>query len=171
MSDEHWSRVERIYHAALEHTPEQRAGFIAETCSSDSGLRREVESLLAYHGRGDALLETKGVQRVIGAMIPTGVEPGASLGPYQILALAGKGGMGEVYKARDVRLNRVVAIKVLLYQFGIGLERRSRIERESKAISSLNHPRICALFDIGEQNGLEYLVMEYLEGETLAERL
>ncbi|MGI8958624.1 MAG: protein kinase domain-containing protein, partial [Bryobacteraceae bacterium] len=163
--------VETIYHAALEHTPEQRAGFIAQACSSDSGLRREVESLLAYHGRGDALLEAKGVQRVIGAMIAINIEPGASLGPYQILAKAGKGGMGEVYKACDVRLNRVVAIKVLPYQFGIGLERRSRIERESKAISSLNHPHICALFDIGEQNSLEYMVMEYLEGETLADRL
>jgi eukaryotic-like serine/threonine-protein kinase len=171
MSDDHWSKIETIYHAALEHTPEQRAGFITQACSSDSGLRREVESLLAYHGRGDALLEAKGVQRVIGAMIAINMEPGASVGPYQILAQAGKGGMGEVYKARDVRLNRVVAIKVLPYQVGIGLERRSRIERESKAISSLNHPHICVLFDIGEQNGLEYLVMEYLEGETLADRL
>jgi Tol biopolymer transport system component len=171
MSDDRWSRVEQIYHAALERTPEERAGFIAQACSSDSGLRREVESLLAYHGRGDALLEAKGVQRVIGAMIAINLEPGASIGPYKILAQAGKGGMGEVYKARDVRLNRIVAIKVLPYQFGIGLERRSRMEREAKAIASLNHPHICALFDIGEQNDLEYLVMEYLEGETLADRL
>jgi eukaryotic-like serine/threonine-protein kinase len=171
MSDDHWSKIETIYHAALEHTPEQRAGFITQACSDDSALRREVESLLAYQGRGDALLEAKGVQRVVGATIGINLEPGASLGPYQILTQAGKGGMGEVYRARDVRLNRVVAIKVLPYRFGIGLEHRSSIERESKAISSLNHPHICALFDIGEQNGLEYLVMEYLEGETLADRI
>jgi Tol biopolymer transport system component len=171
MGDDQWSRVEQIYHAALERTPEERGGFIAEVCSSDSGLRREVESLLAYHGRGDPLLEANGVKRLIGAMIAINLEPGASIGPYQVLAQAGKGGMGEVYKARDVRLNRIVAIKVLPYQFGIGLERRSHMEREAKAIASLNHPHICALFDIGEQNDLEYLVMEYLEGETLASRL
>jgi eukaryotic-like serine/threonine-protein kinase len=171
MSDDRWFRIEQIYHAALERTPEQRSGFIAEACSSDSSLRREVESLLEYHGRGDALLERRRVQCVIDATTPTTVEPGASLGPYEILAGAGKGGMGEVYKARDVRLNRVVAVKVLPYEFGVGLERRSRMEREAKAIASLNHPHICALFDIGEQNDVEYLVMEYLEGETLASRL
>jgi serine/threonine protein kinase/Tol biopolymer transport system component len=171
MSDDRWSRIEQIYHAALQRTPEQRAGFIAEACSNDSKLQREVESLLEYQSRGDALLDRKNVQRLIEATMPTSVEPGALLGPYQILSRAGKGGMGEVYKARDLRLNRVVAIKVLQYDFGIGLEHRSRLERESRAIASLNHPHICALFDIGEQNGFQYLVMEFLEGETLADRL
>jgi serine/threonine protein kinase/Tol biopolymer transport system component len=171
MSDDRWARVEQVYHAALEHTPEQRAAFIAETCSSDSGLRREVESLLAYHGRGDALLDRQWVRRVMETVMPFNVELGASLGPYKILARAGKGGMGEIYKARDVRLNRVVAIKILSYEFRIGLTHRSQLQREGVAIAGLSHPHICTLFDVGEQNGLQYLVMEYLEGETLASRL
>ena len=104
-------------------------------------------------------------------MMPISVEPGASLGPLSDSGPGWQGRDGRGLQSRDVRLGRVVAIKVLPYQFGIGIERRSRMERESKAISSLSHPHICALFDIGEQNGLEYLVMEYLEGETLADRL
>ncbi len=93
------------------------------------------------------------------------------LGPYEILALIGKGGMGEVYKAKDTRLDRTVAIKVLPEHLAESPERKARFEREAKAISKLNHPHICTLYDVGEQDGIDYLVMEYIEGETLAERL
>src|SRR5690348_2944960 len=171
MPDDRWSMVEEIYHAALERAPEQRAAFIAEACASDAGVREEVESLLAQKGRGDALLERSNVHRFLDAMMPVSFESRSLLGPYEILARAGKGGMGEVYKARDTRLGRVVAIKVLPVEFEFAIEHRSRIKREANAIASLNHAHICVLFDIGEQNGLDYLVMEYLEGETLSERL
>jgi serine/threonine protein kinase len=97
--------------------------------------------------------------------------PGTRLGPYEILAQLGAGGMGEVYRARDTRLERIVAIKVLLDQLSGSAEVRQRFEREAKAISQLSHPHICALYDVGRQDGVEYLVMEYLEGETLADRL
>src|SRR6202453_153309 len=97
--------------------------------------------------------------------------PGAKLGPYQIQSLLGSGGMGEVYRARDTRLGRDVAVKVLPDHLSTDPDLKKRMEREAKAISSLNHPHICTLHDIGSQDGVDFLVMEYLEGETLAERL
>ncbi|MGE5344984.1 MAG: protein kinase domain-containing protein, partial [Acidithiobacillales bacterium] len=96
---------------------------------------------------------------------------GARLGPYEIVAPLGAGGMGEVYKAKDTRLGRDVALKVLPEQFSSSPESRQRFEREARSISQLSHPRICALYDIGREGETEYLVMEYLEGETLSERL
>src|SRR5882672_10856585 len=97
--------------------------------------------------------------------------PGRRLGPYEILSSVGAGGMGEVYRARDTRLDRIVAIKVLPAHLADRSELRERFEREAKTIASLNHPHICTLFDTGQQDGIDYLVMEYLEGETLAQRL
>jgi len=99
------------------------------------------------------------------------IAPGQRLGPYEILAAAGAGGMGEVYRARDVRLDRIVAIKVLAPDLACDTSFKLRFEREARLISSLNHPRICALYDIGHQDGVDYLVLEYIEGETLAVRL
>src|SRR5580700_7653407 len=97
--------------------------------------------------------------------------PGRRLGPYEILSAIGAGGMGEVYKARDTRLDRIVAIKVLPTHLADRPELRGRFEREAKTIASLNHPHICTLYDTGHQDEIDFLVMEYLEGETLAERL
>jgi serine/threonine protein kinase len=97
--------------------------------------------------------------------------PGRRLGPYEILSAIGAGGMGEVYKARDTRLDRIVAIKVLPAHLADRAELRERFEREAKTIASLNHPHICTLHDIGHQDGIDYLVMEYIEGETLAQHL
>ena len=96
---------------------------------------------------------------------------GSRLGPYEIVALLGAGGMGEVYKARDTRLDRIVAIKVLPESLGADPQFRDRFDREAKAIAALNHPHICTLHDVGHQDGTDFLVMEYLEGETLAEKL
>src|SRR5450755_2082966 len=96
---------------------------------------------------------------------------GARLGPYEILSPIGAGGMGEVYQARDTRLERTVAIKVLPSHMSASPEVRQRFEREAKTISQLSHPHICALYDVGSQDGVEYLVMELLEGETLTDRL
>src|SRR5215813_13647800 len=96
---------------------------------------------------------------------------GSRLGPYEILAPLGAGGMGEVYKAKDTRLERTVAVKVLPQHLSASAEVRQRFEREAKTISQLSHPHICALYDVGNQDCVEYLVMEFLEGETLANRL
>lgn len=96
---------------------------------------------------------------------------GSRLGPYEIDSQLGAGGMGEVYRASDTRLGRTVAIKVLPEEVSKDAQRRQRLEREARAISSLSHPNICALYDIGHQDGTDFLVMEYIEGETLAHRL
>ena len=100
-----------------------------------------------------------------------GLTAGTRLGPYEIVAALGAGGMGEVYKARDTRLDRTVAIKVLPSDLAGDADRRSRFEREARAIAALEHPHICALYDVGEQSDVHYLVMQHLEGETLAARL
>src|SRR6202166_4581686 len=102
---------------------------------------------------------------------PMAILPGRRLGPYEILSAIGAGGMGEVYKARDTRLDRIVAIKVLPSHLADRAELRERFEREARVVASLNHPHICTLHDIGHQDGIDFLVMEYLEGETLAQRL
>jgi eukaryotic-like serine/threonine-protein kinase len=99
------------------------------------------------------------------------IVPGARLGPYEIVAPLGAGGMGEVYKARDTRLDRSVAIKVLPATVAADPQLRDRFEREARAISSLSHPHVCALFDVGHHDGVDFLVLEYLEGETVAQRL
>ena len=99
------------------------------------------------------------------------LQSGTTLGPYEIVSAIGAGGMGEVYKARDTRLDRTVAIKVLPEHVASDPDLKQRFEREAKTISSLNHPHICTLYDIGNQDGIDFLVMEYLEGETLEERL
>src|SRR5215470_6413962 len=99
------------------------------------------------------------------------IQPGTKLGPYKVLAQAGAGGMGEVYKAADTRLNRTVAIKVLPAHFSADAEMKQRFDREAQTIGALNHPHICTLYDVGEQDGTEFLVMEFLEGETLANRI
>ena len=96
---------------------------------------------------------------------------GTTLGPYRILARLGAGGMGEVYQARDTRLDRVVAIKVILGEAASRAEFRERFEREARAISSLDHPHICSLYDVGHEQDIAFLVMQFLEGETLADRL
>src|SRR5258707_1066496 len=96
---------------------------------------------------------------------------GARLGPYEILSPLGAGGMGEVYRAKDTRLDRTVAIKVLPTHLSANPDLRARFEREARAISTLSHPHICPLYDIGYQDGIDFLVMEYLEGETLAHRI
>src|SRR5262245_30573677 len=96
------------------------------------------------------------------------ITPGTRLGPYEVDSLLGAGGMGEVYKARDTRLDRTVAVKVLPAHLSSSPELRLRFEREARAISALSHPHICALFDVGNEQGVEYLVMEYLEGQSLS---
>jgi serine/threonine protein kinase len=97
--------------------------------------------------------------------------PATKLGPYEIQSPLGAGGMGEVYRARDVRLDRTVAIKILPLHLSEKPEAKERFDREARALSSLSHPNICLLYDVGQQAGISYLVMEYLEGETLADRL
>ncbi len=151
MTPERWRRIEKLYHAALEQPAERRTAFLEEGSEGDEELRREVESLLDQDAEGvldEPVWQSSG---------ESGLEPGAQLGPYAILGPLGAGGMGTVYKARDSRLNRTVAIKVSRARFS------DRFKREARAIASLNHAHICTLYDVGP----DYLVMEYVEGHPL----
>ena len=171
-SDENWQRVKAIVSDALELSDDERAAFIDEVCGDDRQLREEVESLL-QHDADDEFLEQP-LLVAAGQVDDTGqnaLEPGAMLGPYEIEELIGAGGMGQVYRARDTRLDRVVAIKVLPGRFADDDGRRQRFEREARVISGLNHPNICTLHDIGSESDIDYLVMEYIDGETLAAAL
>ncbi|MCX6551427.1 MAG: protein kinase, partial [Acidobacteria bacterium] len=181
MTPERWEQIERVFHAALARDVQDRAAFLAEACAGDAALRQEVASLLGQEqpaaGFLDAPAFDAAARTLAAADEPPArtLSPGARLGPYEILALAGAGGMGEVYKARDTRLGRTVAIKVLPTGVATDPDRLRRFEREARAVSALNHPHICTLYDIGSApltgRPLHYLVMEFLEGQTLAERL
>jgi predicted Ser/Thr protein kinase len=156
-SQEEWKRVEEVYHEALEHRPESRAAFVIAACGGDSSLRREVESLLAADG-ANALVDQPAMD-IAAELLDDGapLAPGTELGPYRIEKLIGAGGMGRVYRARDTRLNRTVAIKISKQGFD------ERFEREARAVAALNHSHICQLYDIGPN----YLVMEFVEGAPL----
>jgi serine/threonine-protein kinase len=173
MTSEHWRQVEQLYHAALEQEEGQRAAFLQEACAGNEVLLREVESLLECRPKVKSFIEAPALELAARALAE---DRGASLlgqllGPYKILSVLGVGGMGEVFLAQDTRLGRKVALKLLPGQFAQEQERVRRLEREAQAISNLSHPHICAFYDIGHQGGVVFLVMEYLEGETLAQRL
>src|SRR4051812_18228033 len=147
MESERWNDIERLYHAALEREPGSRTAFLTEVCP-DADVRREIESLLRFDGAA-SMLERPAWEKHL--------RPGERLGPYEILKRIGMGGMGEVWKARDTRLDRTVAIKAPAARFS------QRFEREARAVAALNHPHICTLHDVGP----DYLVMEYVDGAPL----
>src|SRR5262249_3990127 len=113
----------------------------------------------------------RGARQAASIIRALGVSVGTRLGPYEIVAPIGAGGMGEVYRAHDARLNRDVAVKILPAALSTDPERRERFEREARTVSSLNHPNICTVYDVGHQGEIDYLVMELLEGESLQQRL
>jgi serine/threonine protein kinase len=169
-----------LFQAALERPPEDRTRFLRTECRGDDELREEVESLLSAHEQAGAFAERPAVERLDPGVgqIPAGVDgdlprlsPGTRLGPYDVGEPVGRGGMGEVYRARDMRLGRTVALNVLPRHVAADPERQARFEREARTLAALSHPHICAIFDVGEHQGVGYLVMEYLEGESLAQRL
>jgi len=152
--------LEELFHAALEVPPGQRAAFLQEACA-DEPLRREVESLIAYAGEGDPLLKHSPWAQS-GAL-----SPDAELGPYRIVEPIGAGGMGQVFKARDTRLGRDVALKVLPAAMTVDAEGRARFVREAQTASRLNHPNIVTIYDIGSCGGRVFIAMEYVAGRTL----
>ena len=159
-----WPRVEELFHAALERAPGERAAFLASACNGDDELRREVESLLAQEGESARLLERPPAEA---ATQPLRVARGTRLGPYEVVERIGAGGMGEVYRARDTRLGRDVAVKVLPPELAGDPDRLRRFEHEAKAVAALNHPHILTVHDVGTHDGTPYVVTELLEGETL----
>jgi serine/threonine protein kinase len=167
VTPERWRQIEELYNQALERPLGQRRTFLEQACAGDRGLLEEVESLLAQKS-GGALLDQPAFEAApeLWNETATQFQTGTRLGPYELTSKLGAGGMGEVYRARDTRLRRDVAIKVILARQE-DPESLRRFEREARAASALSHPNICSVFDTGETDGHPYLVMELLEGETL----
>jgi TolB-like protein/Tfp pilus assembly protein PilF len=159
-----WPRIKEIFAECHELPAAERAAALARACEAEPHLHSEVAALIASYEAAGNFLELPA------AIPPSRVAPGMQLGPYEVLECIGVGGMGEVYRARDTRLDRIVALKTLTWTAADEAAKR-RFEHEARIVSRLNHPNICALFDIGRHDGVEYLVMEFLEGETLSRRL
>jgi eukaryotic-like serine/threonine-protein kinase len=171
MDAERWQRVAALYESVIDRPPDERAVFLAAQCAGDNELRREIESLLEQDDT--PVLVDRPMLETAAAVLddPFDLKPGTQLGPYRIADLLGAGGMGQVYRATDTRLNRTVAIKVLPKAFAADPQFRSRFDREAHVIASLTHPHICTLHDVGRYEGVDFLVMEYLDGDTLSARL
>ena len=172
MTPDRWQQISRIYYDALARDAGERASFLRDACREDEALRREVESLLAQPASAEDFLAAPALRKVPGLELQfMRFDRGRKLGPYEIVAPIGAGAMGEVYRARDTRLGRTVAIKLLPEHLRADPQARERFEAEARNVSRLSHPHICTLYDLGSESGVEFLVMEYLEGETLEHRL
>src|SRR5688572_23485329 len=160
MNPERWREVEEIFQSAMDRAPFLRPAYVAEVCDGDDELQRELESLLELSG--SPTLVDRSVWQTFEELIDDSEVPiGTQLGPYRIEGVLGAGGMGRVYRARDTRLDRLVALKVAHEEF------TERFGQEARSVAALNHPNICTLHDVGSN----YLVMELVEGPTLAERI
>ena len=164
MTPERWQQVREVLHGALQLAPEERPVFLNHACAADDSLRREVESLLASSDEALSSFLKSTAMRVT-------LTKGTTLGDYEVQSLLGSGGMGEVYRARDLRLHRDVAIKVLPAILSSDPDRLRRFEQEARAAAALNHPNILAVHQLGTFEGAPYLVSELLEGLTLREHL
>ena len=172
MTPERWRQVEDLCHAALARAVDERAAFLAAACAGDDALQREVESLLAQEtGPRDSCSAPAAPVASGRARSGEGHPRRRRLGATPSASLLGVGGMGEVYRAHDDTLGREVAIKVLPPAFTADPERRARFEREARMLATLNHPHIGAIYGVEEADGVRGLVLELVEGETLAERI
>ena len=171
LTPERWQQIARIYELAVDHDPSTRDAYLSEACAGDEVLRREVESLLRHEAEQIVLDRPIAATAALLFNDASDLRPGATLGPHRIEAPLGAGGMGEVFRGVDTRLNRRVAIKVLPDGVALDPRMRARFAREAEAVAALAHPHICTLYDVGRHDEIDFLVMEYLEGDTLATRL
>jgi serine/threonine protein kinase len=164
VESDRWRRIVGLLHAVLERPTEERLRFLKESCEGDDDFYREVESLLA---QGDANTWSLPAPNGSSELLPS-IISGTNLGHYRIEGPLGAGGMGQVYKARDMRLNRYVAIKFLHRGRVADPNRKSRFIQEARAASALNHPNIIVVYEIGTHEGIDYIVMEHVAGKTLS---
>jgi serine/threonine protein kinase len=172
-SNDRWLQIEGLYHRALEHDATARDGFLDETCLGDDALRREVQSLLGFERAADRFLERPALAEAAKNLAP---DPrpgliGRRLGGYEISTLLGTGGMGEVYRARDVRLGREVALKLLEPSIAADPAYLRRFEEEARSASVLNHPNIVTIYGVGEEGDIAFIAMELVQGRTLREHM
>jgi predicted ATPase/serine/threonine protein kinase len=170
---ERWATVKRLHQAALEREGNRRAAFLDEACAGDAVLRDEVQSLLAYDQDAESFMESPALEVTARGLseAPTITLVGRTISHYEVVSLLGAGGMGEVYLARDPRLERSVALKILPPDLALDADRMQRFVREAKAASALNHPNVATIYDVGESDALSFIAMEYVEGQTLAAKI
>jgi len=169
MNAERWQQVNDLFQSAAERSPEERAAFLDEACRGDEGLFREVESLLASHERAENFIESPAFE-VAPELVTTdraSALVGELIGHYRIESLIGVGGMGEVYLARDERLGRQVALKLLPKRLTVDETQLSRFKTEARSASALNHPNILTVYEIGAEGNRQFIAMEFIEGMTL----
>jgi Tol biopolymer transport system component len=173
MTPERWKRIEELFHAARALPPDAHLAFLTDACPDDHAMQHEVEVLLTDSGSDDGFFAARGVMRAAQVIADTHPAPmvGRSLGGYSLQALLGAGGMGEVYRARDATLQRDVAIKILPRAFTSNTTWLARFEREARMLAALNHPNICAIYGLEEADGIRFLILELVEGETIATRI
>jgi len=173
MTPERWQKVNDLFHSALKCDPADRAAFLEKACGDDSALRTEIESLITSHDNSDGLVEAYPFEAAMGLFKEDQADltVGQRIGQYKILSLLGRGGMGEVYLAYDSKLGRKVALKLLPSGFTQDQDRVRRFEQEARAASALNHPNILTIFDIEKIEGTHFIATEYIEGETLRQRI
>jgi eukaryotic-like serine/threonine-protein kinase len=173
MNSERAQQSDTIFQAALDLKAEERAAYLDRACAGDVALRREVESLIAAYEQAGSFIERPAIE--VDAEVLAGQKNGSLVGRviqhYKIVRLLGEGGMGEVYLAEDTKLQRKVALKLLPADFASNQERMRRFVREARTASALNHPSIAHIYEIGEAEGVSFIAMEYVEGETLREKI
>src|SRR5262245_20533918 len=169
LTSERWRQVKEIFQAAVELPAAERETYLAGACEGDPSLRTEIESLIAAHEEPGSFLGDPAFDLAAESAVDALL--GKSLGRYRILSLLGRGGMGEVYRAKDTTLGRDVAIKVLPSGFSIDRDRLRRFEQEARAASALNHPNIITIHEFGQEAGVHFIVSEFIEGETLRRRI
>jgi Tol biopolymer transport system component len=173
MTPDRWQKVKEIFQSALDRPSRERSAFLIDACREDEALHREVESLLAAHEKEGSFIDSPAHEAAAESILDekTELRPGQLVGAYEILSFISRGGMGEVYLAQDVRLGRQVALKLLPSSVTKDISRVHRFEQEARAASALNHPNIITIYEIREANSTLMIATEFVEGETLRQRL
>ena len=171
MTPERWQQIKVLLESAIERDPAARKAYLDEACAGDPVLRREVEALIDSHARAGDFIESPAYAVMAASLSGSDLVSGAAVGPYEIITRLAAGGMGDIYLAEDTRLGRKVVLKALPTAFTKDPERVRRFQLEARAASGLNHPNIVTVYDIGQMDQLHYIAIEFIDGETLRQRL